>query len=237
VSHGKRPAARACGLCHYPNGKGRPDNAAVAGLPHEYIVQQLDDFRSERRRSADARREPTREMARIAKALTEDEIRDSAAYFSSMKWTPWITVVETERIPAMRLSGNMFQPVGDGTTEPIGRRVVEAPADLQATLYRNPRSGFVAYVPVGSRERGEALVTHGRGKTVPCVTCHGIDLAGVGPVPGIAGRSPSYLARQLYDFQQGARNGTGAALMKPVVAGLDEEDILAIVAYVSSRTP
>jgi cytochrome c553 len=29
--------------------------------------------------------------------------------------------------------------------------------------------------------------------------------------PALAGRSPSYLARQLYDFQQGARRGEMAA--------------------------
>ena len=33
VAHGKRPDVRACGLCHYPNGKGRQENAGVAGLP------------------------------------------------------------------------------------------------------------------------------------------------------------------------------------------------------------
>src|SRR4051812_14722993 len=27
VAHGKRPDVRACSLCHYPNGKGRPENA------------------------------------------------------------------------------------------------------------------------------------------------------------------------------------------------------------------
>ena len=32
VAHGKRPDARACGLCHYPNGKGRQENAGVSGL-------------------------------------------------------------------------------------------------------------------------------------------------------------------------------------------------------------
>src|SRR5262245_11809016 len=28
VKNGKRPNVRACALCHYPNGKGKPDNAA-----------------------------------------------------------------------------------------------------------------------------------------------------------------------------------------------------------------
>jgi cytochrome c553 len=57
----------------------------------------------------------------------------------------------------------------------------------------------------------------------------------MGPVPGIAGRSPSYLARQLYDMQTGARKGLWADLMKPVVAKLTAEDLVNISAYVASR--
>ncbi|MGH9693294.1 MAG: c-type cytochrome, partial [Bryobacteraceae bacterium] len=114
----------------------------------------------------------------------------------------------------------------------------EVPKDTDATeVLRNPRSGFIAYVPVGSIEKGEALVTADTSKTVRCAICHGADLNGLGPVPGIAGRSPSYLVRQMYDMQQGSRKGEWTNLMKPVVSGLSEEDMLNIAAYVSSRTP
>jgi cytochrome c553 len=56
-------------------------------------------------------------------------------------------------------------------------------------------------------------------------------------VPGIAGRSPSYVMRQLCDIQQGTRKGEWATLMKPVVANLNSEDMLAIAAYLASREP
>ena len=59
----------------------------------------------------------------------------------------------------------------------------------------------------------------------------------MGPVPGIAGRSPSYLVRQLYDMQQGTRKGSWTDLMKPVVSKLSEEDMLNIAAYTASREP
>ena len=59
----------------------------------------------------------------------------------------------------------------------------------------------------------------------------------MGPVPGIAGRSPSYLVRQMYDMQQGARKGTWTELMKPVVTRLSEDDMLAIAAYTASLKP
>jgi cytochrome c553 len=88
---------------------------------------------------------------------------------------------------------------------------------------------------MGSIKKGEVLVKTGAGKTTQCAVCHGADLKGLGPVPGIAGRSPSYLVRQLYDMQQGARKGVWADLMKPVVAGLSEDDMLSIVAYTASR--
>jgi cytochrome c553 len=53
-------------------------------------------------------------------------------------------------------------------------------------------------------------------------------------VPGIAGRSPSYLVRQLYDMQHGFRTGEWTSQMKPVVAKLSADDMLAIAAYLAS---
>jgi cytochrome c553 len=65
--------------------------------------------------------------------------------------------------------------------------------------------------------------------------CHGQDLNGLGPVPGIAGRSPSYIVRQLYDIQRGTRKGTWSPLMEQVVNNLTQDDMIAIAAYVASR--
>jgi len=80
-------------------------------------------------------------------------------------------------------------------------------------------------------------VTKGAGRTVQCGTCHGADLKGMGPVPGIAGRSPSYLVRQMYDMQVGTRKGQWTELMKPVVEKLSADDMLVIAAYCASRQP
>ncbi|HJY08685.1 MAG TPA: c-type cytochrome, partial [Bryobacteraceae bacterium] len=227
-----------CSLCHYPNGKGRSENAGVSGLPVSYFIHQINDFKNGLRTSADVRKKNTNLMIAIAKAMTDDEVKAAADYFGAMKWTPWIKVVETESVPKTRISVGMFLPLEGGGKEPIGQRIIEVPKDTNATeVLRNPRSGFIAYVPVGSIEKGKALVTTGASKTVRCAMCHGIDLNGLGPVPGIAGRSPSYLVRQMYDMQQGSRKGEWTDLMKPVVNGLSEEDMLNIAAYVSSRTP
>jgi len=108
---------------------------------------------------------------------------------------------------------------------------------VQAEL-RNSHSGFVAHVPPGSIKKGETLVTTGgNGRTLRCSICHGADLKGLAGVPGIAGRSPIYLVRQLYSFKTGARTGVWAPLMKGAVEKLTVEDMIAIAAYTGSRTP
>jgi len=239
VAHGKRPDARACGLCHYPNGKGRQENAGVSGLPVSYFIQQMNDFRNGLRKSAEPRKANTNVMIAIAKAMTPEEIETSAKYFGSMKWTPWVRVVETNTVPKMESRGGIWIPIEGNEKEPIGVRIVETPENPERTeILRDPRSGFIAYAPVGSIKKGEALVkTGGNRKTVECSMCHGSDLQGLGPVPGIAGRSPSYLVRQMYDMQAKARHGEWAELMMPVVAKLTDEDFVNIAAYVSSLKP
>ncbi len=239
VAHGKRPDARACALCHYPNGKGRQENAGVSGLPVSYFIQQMNDFRNGLRKSADPRKANTNAMIAIAKALTPDEIRQSAEYFGAMKWTPWIRVVEANTVPKMQSRGGIWIPVEGGQTEPIGVRIMETPENPEHTeILRDPRSGFIAYAPVGSIKKGEALVNSGgHGRTLACGECHGAELQGLGPVPGIVGRSPSYLVRQMYDMQAGTRRGEWADLMKQVVVKLTDEDFVNIAAYVASRMP
>ena len=238
VSHGRRPDVRACGLCHYPNGKGRPENAGVAGLPNSYFIQTMMDFRNGERKSAEPRKANTNVMITIARGMTEEEIKAAAEYYGSMKWTPWIKVVETKMVPRTRIAGGMFLTEEGGEKEPLGDRIIETPENTEGTeMLRDARSGFFAYVPVGSIKKGEALVTTGGGKTTACAICHGADLRGMGPVPGLAGRSPSYMVRQMFDMQQGMRKGVWTELMKPVVSKLSEEDMLAIAAYTASRMP
>ncbi len=243
VAHRRSPGANpwigGCGLCHYPNGKGRPENAGVAGLPEGYILEQLADFKNGARKTADPGKRNTATMAGNAAGITDEEAKAAAEYFSSLKMTPWIKVVETETVAKSRNVGGFFVPLEGNETEAIGQRILEMPVDPEATeKYRNPRSGWIAYVPVGSVKKGEDLVVRGgAGKTVACAACHGEGLKGNGNFPPLAGRSPSYLARQLYDIQHYTRNGPGTQLMRPVVQNLSEDDILAITAYLASLEP
>lgn len=240
VSHGRRPDVRACGYCHYPNGKGRPENAGIAGLPAAYIVQQMADFKSGARKSSEPRMVPPNLMVDVAMAATDGEVRIAAEYFAAPPWTPWITVVEATSVPSTTVMGGMIVPLegAEAGEEPLGQRIIEVPMDTErAEVLRDDAASFVAYVPVGSIDQGEALVTTGGGKTISCSVCHGADLEGVGSVPPLAGRSPSYTVRQLFDIQQGNRSGFGAEQMKPVVAALTLEDMINIAAYTGSRVP
>ncbi len=237
VAHGRRPEMRACGFCHLVNGQGRPENASLAGLPAAYIIQQMADFKNGDRKSAEPRMGPPNAMIQDAKAANDDDIKSAAAYFSSVPYKKWVRVVESKEVPKSRIAGSMHVPTSDGT-EPLGQRIIEMPEDLRRTELRDASSGFVAYVPVGSIAKGEALVkTGGGGRTMACGTCHGADLKGLGPVPPLAGRSPSYTVRQMFDLQQGVRKGPWSALMKAAVERLTVDDMIAIAAYTASREP
>lgn len=238
VAHGRKPDVYACGHCHLPNGQGRPENASVTGLPEAYIVQQMADFKNGLRKSSDPEMASVTAMVKLSKSISDDEIKAAAAYFSSFKLKPWIRVLEVEQVPKTKPEGGMMVVIDGGGTEPIGDRVIEVSENLERTELRDPTSGFIAYVPKGSLEKGRDLVmTGGSGKTMSCTMCHGPDLKGTGNIPSIAGRSPSQMARQLIDFQTGARNGSMAPMMKGVVSKLTIEDIVAITGYLASQAP
>ncbi len=238
VEHGRKPGLRACGYCHLPNGQGRPENASLAGLPVEYIERQVRDIKSGARLCSESRMGPPANMIVVAANASEEEVKSAAEYFSQLKYKPWIRVIEADTVPKTRVEDSMLVVAEDGGKEPIGNRIIETPVNRENTELRDDAASFIAYVPVGSIKKGEALVTTGdAGKTVACGVCHGKQLQGLGPIPRLAGRSPSQLFRQLYDFQHGTRKGPWSALMQEPVARLSESDMVAIVGYAASLKP
>lgn len=237
VARGGGEGVVACGYCHLPNGQGKPENAGLAGQPYEYLVQQMADWRNGRRRSGEPRMGPPAFMERIGRAATEEEARIAAEYFSSIDFKPWIRVVETDAVPETRFAGWIHEVVEGGARVPIGTRVVETPEDLERTKLRDDASGFVAYVPWGAVARGRRIALTGGDDSVACTVCHGPDLRGLGPAPALAGRSPSYMARQLLDLQTGVRDGAWSDLMDAAVKNLTVEDIVNVVAYTASLEP
>jgi cytochrome c553 len=237
VAHGKAPDVNACALCHLTMGYGHPESANIAGLPAGYFEEQLHQFRDGNRASMLPGR--SNNMIRFAKAMTDDEIKQAAAYFSSIKPFAWTKVVETATVPKSYVGeGNMRFSAEGGAKEPIGQRIIELPQDEERAKLRDPHSPFVAYVPPGSIKAGETLATTGsNGKTIQCAVCHGPDYKGIGNVPPLAGRSAIYIYRQLNDIQHGTRHGNAVALMQPVVAKLTSDDMIALAAFMASRTP
>jgi len=238
VASGRKPDVRACGSCHRSEGTGGPENSNLAGLPAAYLAQQMADIKSGARKFSSPQRSSVLLMTAAAKAATDAEVQAAAAYFSALQPKRIVKVVESDTVPKTYIARLFFVKRPDGGTEPLGRRIIEMPDDEVQFELRDSRSQFTAYVPPGSLARGEALArTGGAGTTIPCATCHGPDLKGVGAIPGIAGRSPSYVVRQLYDIQQGARAGAASALMKPTVEKLTQEDMISLAAYVASLEP
>ena len=67
-----------------------------------------------------------------------------------------------------------------------------------------------------------------------CIACHGPTGQGNGPAayPAVAGQHATYTAKQLADYQSGARTSDGdAKIMRSVTARLSKDEINAVAAY------
>ena len=230
---GTRPRT-ACALCHLPSGDGHPESANIAGLPANYIVRQFLAFKNGDRKGG-------RAIAMLAnsKLLSDEEMKSAADYFASLKPRPGYTkVVETDMVAKSYVgAGGMRFATPDGAKEPIGNRIIVLPQNPHLAELRDPHSGFIDYVPTGSIVKGAALMAGGEGKTITCTICHGPNLKGLGEVPSIAGRPATYIFRQLNDMKVGNRKGPWVELMKQVVEKLDDNDMIALSAYLGSLDP
>jgi cytochrome c553 len=231
IANGNAPNVRACGSCHLPIGTGHDESAYVAGLPAAYFIRQVQDYKSGARKGSGS-------MLTISQNITDAETKEAADYFAALKPTKWVRVVETDTVPRSYVGpGNKRLAHPDGGAEPIGSRIITLPEDEEIVLYRDPRKGFVVYVPKGSLAKGAALVAGGDGKTVNCTVCHGPDLKGIADIPPLAGRTPTYMVRQMVMIKSGERAGPSAPLMKQAVANLTIDDMLNISAYIASLDP
>ena len=241
VASGRKPEVFACGFCHRADGPGGPENANLTGLSKTYIVRQMADFKSGTRKSSVQNREPTELKAQLAKAITDAEIEAAATYFASIKPRSNVRVVEIRDRAEGRRHRLVLHGIAGRRAEPIGQRIVEIPEDAEQFASRDTRARFVAYVPEGSIKRGQVLATTGGGgRTLPCGTCHGgPTMRGVAVIglPALAGRSPSYLVRQLFDLKHGARNGSQGVIMQSTVKDLTVDDMIALAAYLGSLEP
>lgn len=91
VRHGTANPVQACPYCHLASGMGHPQSANLAGLPVQYFLDQIADFKS------GARKAPP--MDGIAKGLSDEDAKAAAEWFASLKPSPWVKVMETDTAP------------------------------------------------------------------------------------------------------------------------------------------
>ncbi|MGA9852280.1 MAG: c-type cytochrome [Gammaproteobacteria bacterium] len=224
VASGRKPAY-ACAACHKPGGEGYPSTASLAGLSKAYLREQLQAFR-DGRRSNDI-------MPFEVRNLDAADEHAAVRYFSRLKSRSHEKVVETTIVPATHWDDYLLAPDKDGACEPLGERIIEVqPEDGE---HGSERAVSVAYVPPGSVEAGAKIAAHGVGRVQSCESCHGPRLEGVGDIPYLAGRSPTYIVRELILFQTGKRINPGAAPMRLEASQLSVHDMIAVAAYAASR--
>lgn len=241
VATGRKPDVRACSWCHLPTGFGHPQSASIAGHSADYLTRQLADFKTGARHSSVG----NSIMATITRAMTAEEARAAVNYYSKLRRRTWVKVVEADMAPRTEIvEGGLRIARTPEVFERLGDRVVEVPQFTERSRLYDSHAGFVAYVPIGSIKRGRDFVATGAGKVQACGTCHGKDFRGAEhapdstlPVPDLRGRFPSYIVRQLYDFNSGARSGEGAMLMKPVATQLTLREMIDVAAYFASLAP
>ncbi|HJU27399.1 MAG TPA: c-type cytochrome [Rhodanobacteraceae bacterium] len=235
VLYGRKPAW-ACGACHYPNGEGDTTSPSLAGLPKAYILEQIKAFRDGQRIPADP------EMAEEARNLGDVDLQQAADYFSGLKLPAIRRVVETTTVSRTHWDGFVLAPNRDGAREPTGERIIEVSENQKLYALGDERTGYVAYVPPGSIARGAEIASKGKDSIAACETCHGAklqgaDLPGIGIAPPLAGRSPTYIVKELILFREGKRSDPAAAPMRAEASQLTVPEMIDVAAYAASQKP
>ena len=225
VASGRKPAW-ACAACHKPGGEGFPSTASLAGLSKAYLREQLQAFR-DGQRDNDV-------MPKEARNLDAADGQAAVQYFSGLKFKSHERVVETASVPRTHWDDYVLAPDHDAAHESLGERIIEVQSKDDNG---SERAIYIAYVPTGSIARGAVIAANGTGAAASCKSCHGTKLQGVGDIPYLAGRSPTYIARELILFRLGRRTNPGAAPMRAEVSQLTLKDMIDVAAYAASRQP
>lgn len=239
VKVGRKPA-RPCAECHTISGAGVPATATLESLPKAYILEQIAAFRAGQRGMGGP--ETAHDMLEEARALTPADLQQAVDYFSSTPFVSRVHVIETASVPKTHWKNFVLKADSGSAREPIGERIIETPANFHDYENSDTRVGYVAYVPPGSIARGAAIAAQGRGSAASCESCHGAKLEGqtmpgIGVVPPLAGRSPTYIARELILFREGKRSDPAAAPMRAEASALTVPEMIDVAAYAASRKP
>ena len=235
VAHGRSPrcAPARSAICRAEMAIRNPRASPVCRCA--YLMRQMAAFKNGDRKGVRATT-----MIDIAQAISDADVLAASEYFASLKPGIWTKVIETDTVPKSYVGAGGMRFAAPGGEQRADRQPHHrAAAGRDAREERDPHSGFIDYVPVGSIAKGEALVTTGGGgKTIPCAICHGQNFKGLGDCAGDRG-PPAHLYRApAQRHEEPARAPASAmALMKAVVERLTLDDMIAIAAYLGSREP
>ena len=223
-----------CMQCHLAKGGAHPESAAISGLTANYIIEQVHAFRDGDR--FDTR---THRMVAVAKTISENALQEAAQYYAAIgpdrqKWIKTVVSNEVPKGPSPFGGGGFRYHAPGGGMEPLAPGMVVEMAENDDLVRARDQidGGFVEYVRQDDMALGEKVAADGK-----CGTCHGADYKGVGDVPRLAGQHPLYMIRQLKNMQTGDRKDKNVVRMKTVVDKLSDGDIVAVAAYLASRTP
>jgi cytochrome c553 len=181
----------------------------------------------------------TGRMVQVAKTISEQDLKAAAEYYAAIgpDRQKWLKTVAGNEVPKglAPFGGGGFRyhaPEGGMEALPEGMIVEVAENDDLVRARDQIDGGFVQYVRAEDLALGEKVAAANG-----CGTCHGADYKGVGDVPRLAGQHSLYLIRQLKDMQTGARKDKNVAIMKPIVAKLSDREMVAVSAYLASKTP
>ena len=180
---------------------------------------------------------PSQNMLKIARAMTDAEIDASAKYFAQQKLRAARVRDREPAHTARRARGVDLR----GSPRHRRSRRPAARSHQRTRATRTPRRSPGIHRPMcrpaastaASASSSRAMAA----RRQPCATCHLANLKGTDKIPPIAGRSPTYLLRQMLAFRNGRRTGEAAQQMKPVVEKLTLNEMIDVVAYLGSLVP
>ncbi len=166
------------------------------------------------------------------------EIDASAKYFAQQKLRRRVYVIESLRIPRAERAAWIYEEVGG--TEDLEDRLLEVTNELVRHERRDDRLEYIGLCATRQHQPRQAPRGHGRwlARLRPVLPpAISPNLKGTDKIPPIAGRSPTYLLRQMLAFRNAARAGEAAQQMKPVVEKLTLNEMIDVSAYLGSLYP
>lgn len=127
--------------------------------------------------------------------------------------------------------------------QPFANMLNDAQIDDVAVYYSSlPAKAPAASdaIPQEVLDAGRQLATSGDWDRyiVPCISCHGPGNQGIGhDFPDIAGQHAGYIASQLTAWRDGERQGDPLGLMAAIAERMNDDDITAVSAWLSTQPP